>query len=329
MKKIFFVGDFISNTGPAIVNKEIKKQLGNKEFVYSEACGKISRIFELFFKIIICKKVCFCSFSQINKLGIILCKIFRKDSFYIMHGYLKREYEINSIDNISKLNLEDYILNNVKMTICVSKSAMNYVIKTSDYKCKFSYFYNNINKPFKVRSHINNNVVMSTGGLVPLKNNIVVCEAIDFINKNYDLNLKYIILGNSFNSLNLLDKYDFVEFHNTLPHDECLKLMHNCNLYIQNSEFETFGLSVVEALSCGCSILISKNVGSIDILNNINDDSIINDTHNIYEISNKIVKLLSNPNNDLLNRINFDKYTADEQASRLVKLIMNEVCENE
>ena len=324
MKKIFFVGDFFSNTGPAIVNKEIKLTLGEEDFYYSKNKGKISRILELTFKIIFSNNVCFCSFSKLNKLGIKISKIFHKKTCYIMHGFLKREYEINSIDNSVKLALEDYILNNVDMVICVSKSSMNFV-KKYGYKTKFSYFYNNINKPEKINSHVNNNVVMSTGGLIPLKNNLEICKAIKIINdSDNDVKLKYIILGNSFNLKKELEKYDFVEFYETIPHDKCISLMKSCNLYIQNSEFETFGLSVIEALLSGCSILISKNVGAKDILKNINDDSIIFDTRDTKEIANKILKIINKPNNAyLLKTIEFEKYTKNIQLKRLVNLILN------
>lgn len=322
MKKIFFVGDFFSNTGPAIANKEIKSTLGENEYFFSTKIGKVSRIVELLFKIIFSKRICFCSFTQIDKIGIKICQLFHKKSYYIMHGFLKKEYEINLIDNPKKLLLEEFILNNVNMVICVSKSSMEYVKKIG-YDTQFSYYFNNINRPKTISKHVSNNIVMSTGGLVPLKNNLEICKAIEKINTENNIKLKYIILGSSCNRRNELEKFDFVEFHETIPHEKCISLMKSCNLYIQNSEFETFGLSVVEALVSGCSILISKNVGAKDIFSDITNDSIIFNTHDISEIATKILQILDNPNNDLVKKIQFEKYSKDKQIAKLVNLIMN------
>ena len=72
------------------------------------------------------------------------------------------------------------------------------------------------------------------------------------------------------------------------------------NLYIQNSEFETFGLATMEALICGCNLLISQNVGAKAIINGLEANDLINDVDNIKEISNKIMHNLFNSNNNRL-----------------------------
>ena len=73
--------------------------------------------------------------------------------------------------------------------------------------------------------------------------------------------------------------------------------MYQSSLYIQKSSFETFGLAVIEALSAGCSLLISNEVGCKDLFETIRDTDIIFDITNEEEIFVKIEYLLREPNN--------------------------------
>lgn len=74
------------------------------------------------------------------------------------------------------------------------------------------------------------------------------------------------------------------------------------NLYIQNSISESFGLSVIEALYAGCSLLLSNTIGCLDLFDTLEDEDIIFDVYNQSEIYQKAKYLLLNPNNDRLIR---------------------------
>lgn len=320
MKDIFFVGDFKNNNGPANVNKEIKKTLGTEKYCYSNSSGKLTRIVELVFKTISSRNICFCSFSKIDIIGIKICKILKKKTSYIMHGYIKKEQEING-ERTKAIDDEKFILNNVNKIICVSELCSEY-IKQEGYPASIYYIYNNI--PSVIPQHKNikqENLIMSTGGLIPLKNNLKICEAIKKINSSSKEQLIYVILGDSYNNKEQLKKYKFVRFYKCLPHDKCINLMQKTNLYIQNSKFETFGLSVIEALFEGCNILISKNVGAIGIFDNISSKSIIMDVDDINEIASKIQYILKHPNKNLIKKIDLKKMNQHEQLRQLVKII--------
>lgn len=327
-KKIFFVGDFCSNTGPSIVNKNIKTKLGNELYYYSISSNKIIRIFELLIKILFSKNVCFSGFSNINYYGIKICKFLNKRCFYLMHGYLKKEYEINKVNNDKKIKLERYILNNVNKVICVSEPFMDY-LKNEGYKSSFAYIYCNI--PDVVLENKNNikdkNLIMSTGGLTSIKNNLIVCKAIELINKNRNSNnkLKYIIVGNSNNELDKIKDYDFLTFYETIPHEDCLELMKKAYLYIQNSYFESFNLSVLESLMNGCNVLFSTNLGIKGIFKNIDNNNIIENVNDMNEIAIKINKILNEPNYDeMINSIDFEIYNEKNQFERLIKIICDD-----
>ncbi len=319
-QKIFFVGDFYSNSGPANVNKYFLK-MNNGFYKYSLAKNKFARIFELIYKTLTSDIICFCSFSHINLFGMKLCKIFNKKSVYLMHGLLEKEKEFRVIDNRDIL-VEEKMLNDVDKIICVSIKYKN-LIKTYYSKKNIQHVFNGIdsihmlNMTTTIYKNNDKFIIFSTGGDNKQKNNIKVCEAIAS-RSNLSKSVLYIIAGNLDNK-DFFAKYDFVKFTGNIEHEECVAIMKKANLYIQNSYLESFGLSIIEALLQGCDLLISNNIGAIDILD-VNDESKIFDNDNINEIANKIeYKLQHNEHSNTLS--SFDYYLNDYRY-RFFELVM-------
>lgn len=324
----FFVGDFYTNTGPAIVNSNIKKCIRDRG-IYSKAKNKILRVFELVVKMLICDCVFFCSFSKINIIGIKIAKVLKKKTFYLVHGRIKKENEINNVIDLSAEKDEKYILDNINYIICVSKQIYE-EISNEGYHEKCDYIFNGIDyTKLAVKKHKKNmKLIMSTGGLLPIKNNLIVCEAINILNKEYNYDLKYLIVGNDCNNSDCLKKYKFVKFLNSVSHKKCLELMSESFLYIQNSIYETFGLAIVEALVNDCNLLISENVGSKDIITTLNEHDLIFDVNNVIEISNKILKIIENPNIDRLKRgLDINKTSIEYRGEELMRKIEEKIYE--
>lgn len=293
----FFIGDFKTFNGPAIANKNIKKGVG-KRALYSNSSSNLMRLIELLIKSLFSDCLFFCSFSKLDVIGIKIAKFLKKKTFYLMHGRIELENNINKKLNVNLSQMEKYILDNVSYIVCVSKLLSDEISKEG-YNHKTEYVFNGIDySDIVVSEKLNkdSNLIMSTGGLMPIKNNIVVCEAIDLLNKKYNCNLKYLIVGDDFGNLKQLNKYDFVNYINHTSHEKCLRYMKKSNIYVQNSIHETFGLAVIESIVNDCNLLISKNVGSKDIITTLNDEDIIYDPNDINEISKKILRLLTVPN---------------------------------
>ena len=100
-----------------------------------------------------------------------------------------------------------------------------------------------------------------------------------------------------------------------------MKKMGEANLYIQNSYFETYGLSIVEAINSECDILISKNIGAIDLIENIDDNDIINNNESIDEISKKIIKKIDNIN---IRRSIKKNNTWKDSSNKLLEIILKQ-----
>lgn len=73
--------------------------------------------------------------------------------------------------------------------------------------------------------------------------------------------------------------------------------MQKSELYILNSVYEPFALSVYDALLCGCSVLITNVAGALELLN-VTEHDVIFDPMDENEIANKIDYLLEKRNSD-------------------------------
>lgn len=336
MKEIFFVGDFSSNTGPAIANQTFKKELRkDKSYFFSNQTSIIPRIMEMIFKTILSKKICLCSYSKLNILSIKIAKLMNKKIFYLMHGSKSIEKLIAS-DNfkgdiikapVELEPIEEYFLENSEKVFCVSKKFQELMkIKFPEYCEKFEYIYNTVNfnnKNNKILKPSEKYIqILTIGGGMKQKNVLKICEAIEIINKSSSKKIKLIVVGQNSEKMNQILKYDFVVYYKNLKHEKLLKIMQLSDVYIQNSYFETFGIAILESVILGCDVLISQYVGAIDIFEDINSSDIIYDVDNSTEIAQKILHLIDNPNNRRIEQnINYDAIDLKKNVYKMIQLI--------
>lgn len=329
--KVFFLGDFNSNTGPAIANNNFISATKN-QVMYVKYYKMVTRFIEMLINTLKSDAVCICSFSKVDFISIRISKILRKKVFYIMHGWIEYETKING-ESIEKRNQQErQIIKNVDKIYCVSEIFRNFMLENMpEYKNKFEYVYNGIE--WKNISHFKksnikkeNYQILSTGGLIPIKHNLNVCEAIKKINDNQNKKIKYVIIGKGYGLQTNLQRYDFVEYYEELSYEDVMEKMQESYIYIQNSEFETFGLAVIESLANNCNLLVSKNVGANKIINSLDENDIIMDFLSVDEISKKIRNLFENPNNKrLFESINKEENSAFNRSCELYQKIKKEV----
>ncbi|MDX9932775.1 MAG: glycosyltransferase [Bacteroidales bacterium] len=70
-----------------------------------------------------------------------------------------------------------------------------------------------------------------------------------------------IILAKSFNLENK------IQFTGSLPPEEIAALFNNSGLFVSSSYFETFGVAIAEALSCGLPVVVTKSGGPEEFVN--------------------------------------------------------------
>ena len=172
-----------------------------------------------------------------------------------MHGYVKKEYEINEVplDSRRLLKAEENIINVADRIICVSENFCNLMKKELKAKKDKITFVNSGIDLLTEKDNINIQrddnffTIVSIGGGIRIKNNIKVCKAID---KLKNVKIRYIVIGPRAKDGEKIIKYEFVQYYESLPHDKVLQILSQSNLYIQNSYFESFGLGIVEAIEC-------------------------------------------------------------------------------
>lgn len=323
IKKIYWIGDMINNTGPANVNKSYYEYLKNDIYICNSN-NKLKRIIHFISKIMFVDYVVISGFSKLNYSLLLISKILKKKTFYLMHGYLKEEAKYNKIITEQKINIEKKIIEKTSKIICVSKHFCEMIQQDfPQYKFKIKYVNNGINKlnsTNKLQDYNKNKdfVIITTGGGKKRKNNLSICKAIEKI-KNHQI--KFIVIGELEQEGEKIKSYKFVEYYEELSHDKVLELMTTANLYIQNSLFETFGLGVVEGFQCNCDILISKNVGASCIFENLQERDIINSPNNIEEIYNKIIEKIKKRSSI---KCNYELATWETSSKTLLNLIYNE-----
>lgn len=327
--KIFLLGDFESNNGPGNANRKIRDSIpATYNAIYSQKSSKIGRIVEMYIGILKSDVLIICSKSDINYWAIKIAKRHGKKIVYLMHGYASYELQIaNPVISARQLRkikkYESFVYEAADRIVCVSKRFMEYMQKQlPQYSRKLDYIYNivDIHSTSKFINHekTRQKKVLSVGGGMRRKNNLTIAKTID----QYIENIEYIVVGAKQEEGEEIQQLNCVSWIDYLSHDSLFHLMQECDLYVQNSSFETFGLSVIEALYAGCSLLISDQVGCIDLFSSISDIDIIYDVSDKEEIKNKIEYLLQNPNHDrLLTGFQREKVSKTFQINRWEKII--------
>lgn len=316
MKKLF-IGDFNNSTGPSIVNQNLNKN--SDEFI----CFEGKNVISLFFKIKKTKSVLISSLSKINIVALVYAKILRKKTFYLMHGYASVENEIAGNHNFVEELIEKFTLKFSDKIICVSENFAKYLKKhLKRYKDKIAFANNGVDITYTLaKEHETETVnVISVGGGMRRKKNLAVCKAIEKMNTSTKIN--FIVIGKLLEDGDIIRQYDFVKYYEKISHKQVLEFMRKSNIYIQNSIFETFGLAVMEALFSGCSLLLSKNIGALSVLDIKDDNYIIYDVDNENEIAEKIEYVIKKPNNEtLLSSIKVENLSWKRMANDVINIM--------
>ena len=131
---------------------------------------------------------------------------------------------------------------------------------------------------------------------MPRKKIKYICAAVAHLRKTFDPEMFLCVIGDEGADSDEINSYDFVDNRGLVSFDESVRLFGEAALFIQNSSFETFGLAPVEALSLGCPILCSRQVGALELINGLEDTDVIDKYDDPEEIAAKIKFILENPN---------------------------------
>ncbi len=319
MKNILFVGDCRSNAGPANVNKELIPHLGD-QYVFLQAKKSYIRMAELACKLRGSSVLVVSGVSRIGTVAMKLAKVLGVRSVYMMHGCAAYEEELNGSSEKSAVMIrrESQILENADLLLPVSARFSQWVKERyPQYAHKTQYLYNGLQKPdFQLPQEpkIPGRIV-SAGGDRNSKNNAVLCQAVEGMHGEATL----AVCGKIHNPAGIVPG-QHTWYQDLIPQEDFYRELNRAELFVLNSVFEPFSLSVTDALNCGCSVLVSDRAGIADLLE-LEEADVIRDPMDAAEIQQKIQYLLQHPNQKrIASRLDYDAWSYEKQAQKLTDL---------
>ncbi|MCJ7443028.1 MAG: glycosyltransferase family 4 protein [Methanotrichaceae archaeon] len=205
-------------------------------------------------------------------LAICICKLFRKKSFIVIGGYeVANNPEINyglMSKSLTKIMVK-FILDNADCIIAISKFIRDEIIKYSENK-KIYLIYNGVDHERFCPYGIKENIVMTVANNI--SSDTIKLKGIDtFIKsaKNFS-NIKFILIGD-YNIQDVRDCIGFdipsnVEFIGFVPNKSLEKWYQRAKIYCQLSLRESFGMALVEAMSCQCIPVVTNKAALPEIV---------------------------------------------------------------
>lgn len=167
--------------------------------------------------------------------------------------------------------------NHVNSTICVSLALKSRIKKLFEFNQEIKVIPNTFSNDFKFskKSNSSNFIYLSVGNLVASKNHSILIDAFCTHFGNKEGFLLYIV-GDGPEKNNLIKKVErynatrIVLFFGRLSRQEIARLYSTVNVFILLSEYETFGVSYIEALATGTPVIGSFNGGAEEIIDSSN-----------------------------------------------------------
>lgn len=323
MAKMFLFGYHWDNNGPSDVNKAIIKY-SDEKLTYLTKNDKFHKLIEIInhaylSDAIIISGVC-------SRLVFEILMAFQKKMVYLMHGDIEFENAVNKLGLSSEtLNMQRKILNKCDLILCVSESYSKWVKqKYPQYEYKISFLNNGVVLNRRNPAKKEKLTIAVAGGNRPIKNNADVCRAVEIL-ANKGVNCKLYVFGRMYPNCDPLPVNTDITYVGHLNGEEYYSALDIIDVFVMNSDVESFGLTVADALNSRCSLLMSKNTGALSIMQCKNCD-IIENNHDPVEIADKIIYLSINPNSDRLFRsIDVSDVSPKSSYERLAQ-ICEELC---
>lgn len=114
-------------------------------------------------------------------------------------------------------------------------------------------------------------MIVTTTSMTPNKNTILLLQALELFRNE---KVKLIVIGNgpeynnlfNFSKINHLD----VSFIGPVNNEKAKEIISQASLYVSTSKVETFGVSILEAISLGVPVITTDSRGPRDIINKTN-----------------------------------------------------------
>lgn len=227
--------------------------------------------------------------------------------------------EIITVSNYSKQDIQRYFgVSDDKIT--VTHLAADDIYQPMDRDKARSVIFN--------KYGVDRHYILYLGGFSPRKNIARLIEAFQKVKENHEKPIDLLILGEHSRSypflwsltekLNLTDNVKFLNF---IPTSDLPFFYNGADVFVYPSLYEGFGLPPLEAMQCGTPVVTSK-VSSIPEI--VGDAALLANPYNIDEISEQILKLLTDQSlwlrYSLLGQAKSKEYSWDKTAEKTMEV---------
>lgn len=238
------------------------------------------------------------SYSDFYRSGIfvLLFKLFGKKVILHIHG---AEFEKFHAHNRRSVN---YICRKADMLVTVSNYFVNF-LKRAKLNDNIDLLHNSIatTHPHTYRSADESSpLILSYFGVITGRKGIFeVLEAIALCKKQLNGNIKFHIGGNGEidrmnETIRRLGLEDTVIYEGWLGEHEKTQLLEKSDIFVHPSNFESFGISILEAIAHGVPV-ITTAVGGITDLVTDRFNGIVVEPGNVSQIADAIIYLANHP----------------------------------
>jgi glycosyltransferase involved in cell wall biosynthesis len=222
-----------------------------------------------------------------------------------LHGYVREEYKVHVgfkkiVNMVFGVPLERFALSKIPRIITVSPQIKDFIIKKTN--SKIIMIPNGIDLKYiqKIQpaNRNNNPIVFYLGMLTKGKGIADLIKSISVVKKDIT-NVKLFIGGSGpyEDTLRRLvtdfDLEENVTFLGFLNEEEKFSYMKSIDLFILPSHWESFPIVLLEAMACGKPI-IATDIGGVSYAVNNGVNGYLYEPGDVKELTNKIIKLLSN-----------------------------------
>ena len=317
--KILFFGTTKSNSGPSNVNNGIIRNF-TASFWSVNSNNKYNQMIEALLKALVSNVVVVSGISKQGKILTKFAKFLKKRVVLIMHGCVAYEAVVNKQENCEAMVAQEkYLMEKADLLLPVSRKFRNWICERyPQYADKTKYLYNGVDKKMLEISSTDGERVRGsvavTGADRGVKNNGIVSRAVESMAGKASLT----VYGTVYHEIPT--EFEHTTYAGMISHADYIRRLQETELFVVNSIFESFSISAIEAVCCGCSVLISDIVGATDLLT-LEESDIIHDPMNVQELREKIEYLLEHPNHErILASLDLDEYSYENSVKRLEQM---------
>lgn len=317
---VMFLGQTEGNTGPANANRSLVTHWPKEDKV-RYADNKKKRLTMCLTSMKWADVCVITGYTRVSVIASRLCAKMGKPLVCVCHGYAPYERTVNRIPcSEEERRAQDQLLRSCTLLSGVSQLQAEFLKKCFPDMVDKIRWHNNGVEYISPREHVpqGHPVIAVTGGTRPIKNNDLVVRAVGLLaQKGMPVELRVYgrdYAGEGEKWVNNLPPY--AKYMGQVTHEEFLDQLTEVDLLVMASIHEPFGLSGVEGLQNGTSLLLSEHCGVSGILDLTSDD-VIPDGASDEDVAQTIENLLEHPNGiRLLSSIDYETASWESSARK-------------